>query len=324
MLLSMGLMEWNCPQFSDDMIGLVTGGYGFVGNQIVELLAAEFSHVRILDNLSKVARAVRLPNVDLIKGDIRDTNTTRKAFRDVDVVFHTAAQIDVVASAREPFLDLDNNVLGTLSVCEAARACDVSKVIYSSSAAVYGNADVFPTDESQPIRPLSPYAASKYSGELYMAAYHSLYDIDTLSLRYFNVYGPYQRPENAYSGVISKFFYNARRNAPIQIHGDGKQTRDFVYVEDVANANLLAAKSKATDTAVNVGSGAETSINDLANMIIQIVSSASRVEHVAPRLGDGRRSLANIGRSKELINYEPEIKIEYGLERLNRFIRNDN
>jgi len=324
MLLSMGRMEWNCPEFRDDMIGLVTGGYGFIGNQIVELLAAEFSHVRILDNLSNVARAVRLPNVNLIKGDIRDTNITRKACRGVDVVFHTAAQIDVVTSAREPFLDLDNNILGTLSVCEAARACDVPKVIYSSSAAVYGNADVYPTDELQPIRPLSPYAASKYSGELYMAAYHNLYDIDTLSLRYFNVYGPYQRPENAYSGVISKFFYNARRNAPIQIHGDGKQTRDFVYVGDVAKANLLAAKSKATDIVVNVGSGVETSINDLANMIIGIVPSNSRIEHVAPRLGDGRRSLAHVGRSKELIGYEPEIKIEDGLQKLCRFMKNDN
>jgi UDP-glucose 4-epimerase len=306
------------------MIGLVTGGYGFIGNQIVELLATEFSQVQVLDNLSNVARAVRLPNVNLMKGDIRDANTTREAFKDVDVVFHTAAQIDVVASAREPFLDLDNNILGTLSVCEAARACDVSKVIYSSSAAVYGNADVFPTDESQPIRPLSPYAASKYSGELYMAAYHSLYDIDTLSLRYFNVYGPYQRPENAYSGVISKFFYNACRNAPVQIYGDGKQTRDFVYVGDVAKANLLAAKSKVTDTVVNVGSGVETSINDLANMIVNMVSSNSRVEHVAPRLGDGRRSLAHIGRSKDLIDYEPEIKIEDGLARLCRFMKNDN
>jgi UDP-glucose 4-epimerase len=306
------------------MIGLVTGGYGFIGNQIVELLATEFSQVQVLDNLSNVARAVRLPNVNLINGDIRDANTTREAFQDVDVVFHTAAQIDVVASARQPFLDLDNNILGTLSVCEAARACDVSKVIYSSSAAVYGNADVFPTDESQPIRPLSPYAASKYSGELYMAAYHSLYDIDTLSLRYFNVYGPHQRPENAYSGVISKFFYNACRNAPIQIYGDGKQTRDFVYVGDVAKANLLAAKSKVTDTVVNVGSGVETSINDLANMIVNMVSSNSRIEHVAPRLGDGRRSLAHIGRSKDLINYEPGIKIEDGLARLCRFMKNDN
>jgi UDP-glucose 4-epimerase len=306
------------------MIALVTGGYGFIGNQIVELLATDFSQVRILDNLSNVARVVRRPNVNLIKDDIRDTKATCEAFRDVDIVFHTAAHIDVVASAREPFVDLDNNILGTLSVCEAARENDVSKVIYSSSAAVYGNADVFPTDESQPVRPLSQYAVSKYSGELYMAAYHSLYGIDTLSLRYFNVYGPYQRPENAYSGVISKFFYNAQRNAPIQIYGDGEQTRDFVYVGDVARANLLAAKSKAAHTVVNVGSGVETSINDLANKIISMVPSNSRIEHVAARLGDGRRSLAHIGRSKELINYEPEIKIELGLERLSRFIRNNN
>ncbi len=302
------------------MIGLVTGGYGFIGNQLAELLSNEFSEVRILDNLSSIARVVRLPNVHLIKGDIRDAETTFEALKDVDVVFHTAAHIDVVASTREPFVDLENNVLGTLSVCEAARKNDVSKILYSSSAAVYGNADVFPIDEMQPIRPISQYAASKYSGELYLAAYHSLYGIDTVSLRYFNVYGPYQRPENAYSGVISKFFYNARSNTQIQIFGDGKQTRDFVYVKDVARANLLAAKSKATNTAINVGSGVETSINDLAKKIKEMVLSDARILHETPRVGDGRRSLADISLAKSLINYEPETKIADGLKELNRFM----
>jgi UDP-glucose 4-epimerase len=302
------------------MIGLVTGGYGFIGSQLVGLLSNEFSEVRILDNLSSVARVVRLPNVHFIKGDIRDAETTFEALKDVDVVFHTAAQIDVVASTREPYVDLENNILGTLSVCEAARKNDVSKIIYSSSAAVYGNADVFPINEMQPIRPISQYAASKYSGELYLAAYHSLYGIDEISLRYFNVYGPYQRPENAYSGVISKFFYNARSNAQIQIFGDGKQTRDFVYVKDVARANLLAAKSKATNTAINVGSGLETSINDLAEKIKEMVPSDARIVHVTPRVGDGRRSLADISLAKKLINYEPETKLADGLEKLNRFM----
>jgi UDP-glucose 4-epimerase len=302
------------------MIGLVTGGYGFIGSQLVGLLSNEFSEVRILDNLSSVARVVRLPNVHFIKGDIRDAETTFEALKDVDVVFHTAAQIDVVASTREPYVDLENNILGTLSVCEAARKNDVSKIIYSSSAAVYGNADVFPINEMQPIRPISQYAASKYSGELYLAAYHSLYGIDEISLRYFNVYGPYQRPENAYSGVISKFFYNARSNAQIQIFGDGKQTRDFVYVKDVARANLLAAKSKATNTAINVGSGLETSINDLAEKIKEMVPSDARIVHVTPRVGDGRRSLADISLAKKLINYEPETKLANGLEKLNRFM----
>lgn len=302
------------------MIGLVTGGYGFIGNQLVGLLSNEFSEVRVLDNLSSVARVVRLPNVHFIKGDIRDAETIFEALKDVDVVFHTAAQIDVVASTREPFVDLENNILGTLSVCEAARKNDISKIIYSSSAAVYGNADVFPINEMQPIRPISQYAASKYSGELYLAAYHSLYGIDEISLRYFNVYGPYQRPENAYSGVISKFFYDARSNAQIQIFGDGKQTRDFVYVKDVARANLLAAKSKATNTAINVGSGVETSINDLAEKIKEILPSDARIVHVTPRVGDGRRSLADISLAKKLINYEPETKLADGLEKLNRFM----
>ena len=285
------------------MIALVTGGYGFIGNQIAELISPEYAEVRILDNLSNAARVVRLPNVRLIKTDIRDTGATNEAFNDVDVVFHTAAQVDVVASTRAPFVDMDNNVKGTLSVCEAARRNDVSKLVYSSSAAVYGNADSFPIDEAQPIRPLSPYAVSKHCGELYMAAYHNLYGLSTLSLRYFNVYGPYQRPENAYSGVISAFFYNATRNAPLQIHGDGNQTRDFVYVTDVANANLLAASSDAANLVVNIGSGRETSINELAMTIKKIALSDSSIEHDAPRIGDGRRSLADIRNAKRIINY---------------------
>ena len=303
------------------MIALVTGGYGFIGNQIAELISREYSEVRILDNLSNGARIVRLPNVRLIKADIRDPAATNKAFDDVDAVFHTAARVDVVASTREPFVDMDNNVKGTLSVCEAARRNDVSKVVYSSSAAVYGNADSFPTDEAQPIHPLSPYAVSKYSGELYIAAYHHLYGLSTLSLRYFNVYGPYQRPENAYSGVISKFFYNATRNAPLEIHGDGNQTRDFVYVTDVANANLLAANSDAPNAVVNIGSGRETSINDLATIIKEMTLSRSSITHGAPRVSDGRRSLANISNAKRIINYEPKIDIAVGLAKLRQFFR---
>jgi UDP-glucose 4-epimerase len=301
------------------MIALVTGGYGFIGNQIAELISTEYAEVRILDNLSNAARVVRLPNVRLIKTDIKDTGATNEAFNDVDVVFHTAAQVDVVESTRAPFVDMDNNVKGTLSVCEAARRNDVSKLVYSSSAAVYGNADSFPIDEAQPIRPLSPYAVSKYCGELYMTAYHNLYGLSTLCLRYFNVYGPYQRPENAYSGVISTFFYNATRKAPLQIHGDGNQTRDFVYVRDVANANLLAASSDAVNSVVNIGSGRETSINELAMMIKKIALSDSSIEHDAPRISDGRRSLADIRNAKRIINYEPKIRIDEGLAKLSRF-----
>ncbi len=160
---------------------------------------------------------------------------------------------------------------------------------------------------------------SKHCGELYMAAYHNLYGLSTLSLRYFNVYGPYQRPENAYSGVISAFFYNATRNAPLQIHGDGNQTRDFVYVTDVANANLLAASSDAANLVVNIGSGRETSINELAMTIKKIALSDSSIEHDAPRIGDGRRSLADIRNAKRIINYEPKIRIDGGLAKLSRF-----
>ncbi len=303
------------------MIALVTGGYGFIGNQIVELASKEFEEVRIFDNLINVARKVQIPNVRLIKGDIRDVDVTQRAFNDVDVVFHTAACIDVVASTRDPFVDMDNNIKGTLSVCEAARRNDVPKVVYSSSAAVYGNADCFPVDEARPIRPLSQYAVSKHCGELYMSAYHELYDLRAISLRYFNVYGPYQRPENAYSGVISKFFYNAMRNAPLEVYGDGEQTRDFVYVTDVAHANLLSAQSDMTEGVINIGSGVETSVNELAKIITKRVHSASDITHGPPRISDGRRSLADISKARRLIGYEPKIDIEAGLDKLGQFFQ---
>ncbi len=303
------------------MIALVTGGYGFIGNQIAELISNEFDEVRIFDNLSNVAREVRLPNVHLVKGDIRDVEATHRAFRDVNVVFHTAAQVDVVASTKDPFNDMDNNIKGTVSICEAARKSDVSKLIYSSSAAVYGNADSFPIGEVNSIRPLSQYAVSKHCGELYLAAYHELYGIATVYLRYFNVYGPYQRPENAYSGVISKFFYNAIRNAPLVVNGDGEQTRDFVYVADVANANLLSAKSGIRDEVINIGSGVETSINELAEIVTRRIHSDSDIVHGPPRISDGRRSLADISKAHRLIGYEPKVDIEAGLSRLGQFFR---
>ncbi len=303
------------------MIALVTGGYGFIGNQIAELISEEFDEVRIFDNLSNVAREVRLPNVHLIKGDIRDTDATHKAFKDVNVVFHTAACIDVVASTRDPFFDMDNNIKGTISVCEAARIHDVSKLVYSSSAAVYGNADRFPINEAHPIRPLSQYAVSKHCGELYLSAYHQMYEMAAVSLRYFNVYGPYQRPENAYSGVISKFFYSAIKNVPLEIFGDGEQTRDFVYVTDVANANLLTAQSDVTDGAINIGSGAETSINELAKTVTKRVHSTVDIVHGPPRISDGRRSLADIDKAHKLIGYEPKVNLEVGLHRLYQFFQ---
>jgi len=301
------------------MIALVTGGYGFIGNQIAELISQEFDEIRIFDNLSNIARQVQLPNVHLIKGDIRDVGATHKAFKDVNIVFHTAARIDVVASTQDPFVDMDNNIKGTLSVCEAARRNDVSKLVYSSSAAVYGNAECFPIDEARPIRPLSQYAVSKHCGELYMSAYHELYEMPALSLRYFNVYGPYQRPENAYSGVISKFYYNAIRNTPIEVFGDGKQTRDFVYVSDVANANLLSAQSDVTEGTINIGSGVETSINELAYIVKKKAHSTSDIIHGPPRISDGRRSLADVSKAHRLIGYEPKVGIEDGLTRLGQF-----
>ncbi|SFR67359.1 NAD-dependent epimerase/dehydratase family protein [Halogeometricum limi] len=292
---------------------VVTGGAGFIGSRIAAALADD-NEVRVLDDLSSGA-ATNLPDgVELLEGDVRDETAVRDAVRDADVVFHEAAEVSVQRSVEQPRRSNDVNVGGTLNVLEAAREAD-ARVVFASSCAIYGVPDAVPLTEDAPARPRSPYAIDKYAADSYVRAYNDLYGLETVALRYFNVYGPGQAG-GQYSGVINVFVDQARRGDPITIDGDGTQTRDFVYVDDVVRANLAAATTDAVGEAFHVGTGAETSVLELAETIRDVTGSDSDIVHQDPRPGDVPASVADLTRARESLGYEPTVGLEAGLRNL--------
>jgi nucleoside-diphosphate-sugar epimerase len=301
---------------------LVTGGAGFIGSHIVKRLLQEgVDEVVILDNFISGREDLLdgvLDKVELIKGDIRDAELVEKVMEDIDVVFHEAAQADVPASLRKPALDFEVNGIGTLNILRAALKNDVERVVYASSASVYGNNIVSPQDrrfvESRTLTPLSPYAASKLSGEMLCTAYHHSFGLKTTALRYFSIYGPGEIPKkNSYSLVVSIFVPQAIQGREMVIFGDGNQIRDFTHVEDVAYVNLLAAvKSAAVGKVINVGTGKATSIKDLAIMVKRLVRDVPYQYGPMPK-GDPLGGYADTGRLKEIIGYVPEIPIQKGI-----------
>src|SRR6266516_4618562 len=228
---------------------LVTGGAGFIGSHVVERLLADGHRVRVLDNFSTGSRAnldlgaAHAAHLDVVEGDIRDLGTVEAATRGVDVVFHQAAMRSVPRSVKDPLGANDNNVTGTLHVLEAARRCKVPRVVYASSSSVYGDRPDLPKREDQPPAPLSPYAVSKAAGEQYAAIWTRLYNVETVGLRYFNVFGPRQDPKSEYAAVIPRFILWGLRGEPLEVHGDGRQSRDFTYIDNVVAANVLAARA---------------------------------------------------------------------------------
>jgi len=298
---------------------LVTGGAGFIGSHIVKRLLQEgVDEVVILDNFTSGREDLLegiVDKVELIKGDIRDAELVQKVTEDVDVVFHEAAQADVPASLRKPGLDFEVNGFGTLNVLRAALKNDVERVVYASSASVYGNNVFSPEDrrfiESQALSPLSPYAASKLSGEMLCTAYYHSFGLKTTSLRYFSIYGPGEIPKkNSYSLVVSIFVPQAIQGREMVIFGDGNQVRDFTHVEDVAYVNLLAASSSAAvGKVINVGTGKATTIKDLAIMIKKLVRDVPYKYGPRPK-GDPLGGYADTSRLKKIIGYVPEIQIQ--------------
>ena len=298
---------------------LVTGGAGFIGSHIVKRLLREgVEEVVVLDNYVTGRQDLLedvLDSVETVKGDIRDAELVGKVMEDVDVVFHQAAQADVPASLRVPGLDFEVNALGTLNVLSAALESNVERIVYASSASVYGNNIVSPEDrrfvESRALTPLSPYAASKLSGEMLCTAYYHSFGLKTTSLRYFSIYGPGEIPKkNSYSLVVSIFIPQAIKGLGMVIFGDGKQIRDFTHVEDVAYVNLLAAsKSESVGKVVNVGTGKATSIMDLALMVKRLVKDVP-IEYGPLPKGDPLGGYADTSRLKEIIGYVPEIELE--------------
>lgn len=299
---------------------LVTGGAGFIGSHLVEALVERGHRVRVLDNFStgrpQNLAAVR-DRVEVLEGDVRDPRTVREAMEGVDVVAHLAAVVSVQASLEDPRTTMDVNVGGTLNVLEAARAAGVCRVLFASSAAVYGDHAALPLDESLPPRPLSPYAASKVAGEALCQAYRAAFGLSTLSLRFFNVYGPRQDPRSPYSGVISIFVDRMRRNLPPVIYGDGLQTRDFVYVTDVVDALIRGGeREEINEPALNVARGVETRILDLVALLNGILGTDLKPIFAPRRAGEVYRSAGSPRRLQDILGWRPRVSLEEGLKAL--------
>jgi nucleoside-diphosphate-sugar epimerase len=297
---------------------LVTGGAGFIGSNLVERLIGDGVQVRVLDNLTTgVLDNIEpfLGDIDFKQGDVRDLDALQEVMVGVEVVFHQAAVVSVPKSVEDPIEAAMVNDLGTLYVLEAARRASVRRVVFASSCAVYGDLPQLPKRENMETKPLSPYAASKLHGETYALLYRDLYGLETVCLRYFNVYGPKQDPTSPYSGVISIFMDRAVRGELPTIFGDGEQFRDFVYVADVVQANLLAAnRDNIAGAVINLGTGSSVTVNSLWDNISQFAGVGGEPERVEERPGDIQESVADISRARELLAYEPLYSFEEGLK----------
>jgi UDP-glucose 4-epimerase len=289
---------------------LVTGGAGFIGAALVDALV-NANDVCVLDDFSTGERERVHADATLIEGDIRDGSTVETAMEGVDLVFHQAGLVSVPESTKRPVDSQSANVGGTVRLLDAARRED-ARVVVASSAAVYGHPETVPVPEDAALSPTSPYGVDKLAVDHYTRLFADLYDLPTVALRYFNVYGPNQ-PDSGYSGVVSTFLEQALSGSPVTVHGDGTQTRDFVHVDDVVRANLLAAETDAVGRAFNVGSGTETSIQELAETVTSVVDTDSDVVHVDGRAGDIEHSVANLEAAKRSLGYQPQVTLADGL-----------
>ena len=302
----------------DGNLYLVTGGAGFIGSHIAEALVKRGDRVRALDNLI-TGRGENLSHladkIEFIEGDIRDYDTALRAARGARVIFHQAAVPSVPRSVAEPALNHESNVNGTFNVLMAAREAGVRRVVYAASSSAYGDTETLPKHEDMPPSPLSPYAASKLFGEYYCQVFARVYQLETVSLRYFNVFGPRQDPSSPYSGVISKFVTALLAGETPVIYGDGEQSRDFTYIANVVEANLLAAESNdAIGQVMNLGIGERVTLNQLLAELQKIIGSNLPARYEEMRAGDVRHSLADISRARELIGYRPLVSFAEGLK----------
>lgn len=296
---------------------LVTGGAGFIGSHIVEELVKRGERVRVIDNLStgKRENIQHLMNaIDFMEGDLRDLSAAMKAVEGVDFILHQAAIPSVPRSIEDPKGITEHNVNGTLHLLIAARSSDVKRVVYASSSSVYGDSPILPKAEDFLPSPLSPYAASKLAGEYYCQVFHQVYGLETICLRYFNVFGPRQDPLSLYAAVIPKFVSLALEKRPLVVYGDGEQTRDFSFVANIVQANLLACEAKGVaGETMNVGCGDRISINQLAEELKKIIDPNLIVECTSPRPGDVEHSQASIEKARKFLGYEPAISFAEGL-----------
>ena len=300
---------------------LVTGGAGFIGSHLTEVLLKQGHLVRVLDNFLTGKRENLIfdeaySSLEIIEGNIRDLTVCQRATIDIEYVFHQAALPSVQRSVEDPLTSNSVNVEGTLNILLAAKNAGVKRLIYASSSSVYGDTPTLPKNEEMPPNPLSPYALQKYIGEQYCRLFFQLYGLEAVSLRYFNIFGPKQDPTSIYSAVIPRFIDALLEGRPPIIFGNGEQSRDFTYIDNVVQANLLAmSAAHLNGEAINIACGKRTSLNQLLNFLKEIVGSKVSPIYEEPRKGDVRHSLANIQKGKEILNYEPEVGIERGLRK---------
>jgi UDP-glucose 4-epimerase len=294
---------------------LVTGGAGFIGSNLVALLRERGHHVTVLDSLVAGYREnlAPYPEVRLLSGDVRDISILRSAAQGAEVVFHLAASVGNTRSIDHPRLDAEVNVLGTLNVLEVARELRIRKVVFSSSAGIFGELKSLPISEGHPVEPDSPYGASKLAAEKLCLSYAKLFPpFEAICLRYFNVFGVNQRFD-AYANVIPIFAHKLVRQQRIHVFGDGEQTRDFIHVSDVVRANLAAGENRGVSGAFNLGSGVQITINDLIQRMQAASGLRTEVVHTAPRAGDVRHSMADISALRNVLGFSPEADFDAAL-----------
>lgn len=297
---------------------LVTGGAGFIGSNLVRALLEHGMRVRVLDNLSTGKRenlhAVR-SDIEFTEGDIRSYHVVHEAMRGVDCVLHQAALPSVPRSIADPITTHEVNTNGTLNILNAARDLGVGRVVFASSSSIYGNSPDLPKHEGMLPNPLSPYAVSKLTGEKYMQVFHALYGIETVSLRYFNVFGPRQDPASQYSAVIPKFITAALEGVAPVVYGDGEQTRDFTFVRNVVDANMAAATAEGVGGEVmNIACHDRISLNGLLRMVGEILGRTIAPQYEPTRLGDVKHSFAAIDHAAHVLGYAPQVAFRQGLQ----------
>ncbi len=298
---------------------LVTGGCGFIGSHLVETLVQKGEHVRVFDNCS-TGKAKNIAHVksqiEFVDGDLRELDAVHRAVAGIDYVFHQGARPSVARSVADPILSNNVNINGTLNLLVAARDAAVKRVVYAASSSAYGNTPTLPRSEMLSPQPASPYAITKYVGECYCRVFTQVFGLETVALRYFNIFGPRQDPTSQYSAVIPKFIHAYLHGNSPAIEGDGKQSRDFTYIANAVHANLLACHAEGVAGEVfNIGCGQQTSINGLASLIGEMMETDAKPVYTSSRPGDVRHSRADIHKAQQLLGYEPQVELKAGLRR---------
>jgi UDP-glucose 4-epimerase len=300
---------------------LVTGGAGFVGGRLVRNLVEQGARVTVLDDLFTGQAEIIPTSAQFVRGSVTDEGLVRELVADSSIVFHLAAR-NIIASTKNPRDDFETNIGGTLNVLLAARESRPDRVVYAGSTSVYGNPRSIPINEDDPVTMLSPYAVSKMGGEHYCSAFYENFGVRIAIVRYSNVYGIGQRPDNPYCGVVSKFFASALAGEPLQIHGDGMQTRDFTYIDDAVDATLMAGiHPRAEGEVFNIGTGIETNVNALAEAIGQALDRPIEISHIDRRDIDNiRRRVVNIEKIRRMLHWTPQITLDRGLSETARWL----